>query len=106
MIPREILEQALADYEKAVEEIQGMGEWEAAGYLEENQMQFGLCHYLEARFDVDRDYSGDAFGDDYLGGWRVCSSGRNTIPTLTARLQLRINKLKELLNDNPLPLPK
>ena len=105
MIPRKILQQALADYEKAVAEIQGMKRWKAVEYLRESEMQFGLCHYLEIKFDVDRNYSSDAFGDNYLGGWRVLDYFP-TIPTLTARLQLRINKLKELLNDNPLPLPK
>lgn len=97
MIPREILEQALADYEKAVGEIQGMKRIEAMMYLRTNKMQFGLCYYLEARFDVDRDCSSDAFGDDYLGGIPVVLAYRNTVPTLTYRLQLRINKLKELL---------
>jgi len=106
MIPKEILEQALADYEKAVAEIQGMERLGAMEYLWESGMRYGLCYYLDVKFDVSRADSANAFGDDYLGGRSVCSSGRKTIPTLTSRLQLRINKLKELLNDNPISLPK
>jgi len=97
MIPREILEQALVDYEKAVEEIQGMGEWEARGYLIENDMQSGLCYYLYTKFGVSRVDATNAFGKVYLGGYAVIIRTSLDIPTLTARLQLRINKLKELL---------
>ena len=53
MIPREILEQALADYEKAVEKIQGMEDaMDAVGYLERNMMNYGLCYYIDAKFDM------------------------------------------------------
>lgn len=96
MIPREILEQALADYEKAVEEIQGMEEWGAVEYLRESGMRYGLCYYLDVKFDVSRADSNSAFGDEYLGGCTVLEYFP-TVPTITARLQLRINKLKELL---------
>lgn len=105
MIPREILEQALVDYQKAVEEIQGMERIEAARYLRGSGMKFGMCSYLKENFNVCRDDSISTFGDGYLGGSAVLGIFPD-IPTLTARLQLRINKLKELLNDNPLPLPK
>ena len=109
MIPREILEQALVDYEKAVEEIQGMEGRSAMEYLEDNSMDCGLCYYMEAKFDMCEIALVPVFGVGFLGGTRGCY-GETTngipIPTLTARLQLRINKLKELLNDNPLPLPK
>jgi len=98
MIPREILEQALVDYEKAVEEIQGMGEWGAVEYLEENNMDKGLCYYLDVKFDVDEIALVLAPSTGYLGGTRVIEYWwGESIPTLTARLQLRINKLKELL---------
>ena len=109
MIPREILQQSLADYEKAVEDIQGMGESEAVEYLREKCMGSGLCYYLRVKFDVHYNTSTSVFGEKYLGGRSVTNiflPYYETIPTLTARLQLRINKLKELLNDNPLPLPK
>ena len=97
MIPKEILEQALADYEKAVEEIRGMEEWEAVEYLKESQMRRGLCYYLEVKFDVSMYRSECAFGNYYLGGIQVVTEHNNSVPALTARLQLRINKLKELL---------
>lgn len=109
MIPREILQQTLADYEKAVEEIQGMEDAEVVEYLWESGMRYGLCYYLDVKFDVSRADSANAFGDEYLGGCTVLDYFPTVpilVPALTARLQLRINKLKELLNDNPLPLPK
>ena len=108
MIPREILQKALADYEKAVEDIQGMGNWEAKEYLCDNEMRFGLCFYLKVKFDVKEHSLGFLIPSNgvYLGGTRVVAGYSNSLPTLTARLQLRIDKLKELLNDNPLPLPK
>lgn len=96
MIPKEILEQALVDYEKAAVEIQGMEEWEAVEYLRESGMRYGLCYYLDVKFDVSRADSTNAFGDEYLGGCTVLDYFP-TIPILAARLQLRIDKLKELL---------
>lgn len=109
MIPREIFQQSLADYEKVVEEIQGMGRWEAREYLGEKCMGSGLCYYLSIKFGVHYNTSTSVFGEKYLGGRSVTNTFlpcHETIPTLTRRLQLRINKLKELLNDNPLSLPK
>ena len=97
MIPKEILEKALADYEKAVEEIQGISKWEAVGYLGEKCMDNGLCHYLLIKFGVGGESSKALFGKEYLGDGSVVRIFNADIPTLTARLQLRINKLKELL---------
>ena len=96
MIPREILQKALADYEKAVGDIQEMERLEAMEYLRDNEMRYWLCYYFDVKFDVSRADSTNSFGDEYLGGSTVLDYFP-TIPTLTARLQLRINKLKELL---------
>ena len=98
MIPREILDQALADYEKAVAEIQGMGNWEAVYYLGNKCMGNGLCHYLEVKFDVDEESLEIVFGRGYLKNKPVLDHfSEQHIIILTHRLQLRINKLKELL---------
>ena len=97
MIPKEILDQALADYEKAVAEIQGMERWEAVGHLANSCMGSGLCYYLRVKFDVGKESLKAVFGKQFLGGSSVVRIHNTDIPTLTARLQLRINKLKELL---------
>ena len=94
------MQKALADYEKAVAEIQGMKRLEAVEYLREKCMGSGLCTYLSVKFGVHYNTSTSVFGEKYLGGRSVTNiflPCYETIHTLTARLQLRINKLKELL---------
>lgn len=97
MIPREILQKALADYEKAVDEIRGMESRSAMEYLEDNSMNNGLCYYMEEKFYMYGITFSPVFGAGFLGNTRVLEDWHDTIPALTARLQLRINKLKELL---------
>ena len=98
MIPREILEKALADYEKAVVDIQGMERRSAMEYLEDNSMDCGLCYYLRVKFDVCEESLETVFGGAYLGGKPTLDYfSERHLPTLTSRLQLRIDKLKELL---------
>lgn len=98
MIPREILEHAFGDYEKAVEEIQGMEESEVGSYLVDSKIQDGICYYLDEKFGVSRESLKTVFGRGYLGNNLVLDYfSERHLPTITHRLQLRINKLKELL---------
>ena len=66
-------------------------------YLGEKCMDNGLCHYLLVKFGVGGKSSMALFCKEYLGDGSVVRIHNTDIPTLTHRLQLRINKLKELL---------